>query len=97
LIVDNKNDLNVYTKAKEDGKSNRCCGQGSDKSCCEKSPSCCNNEESTPGDTVESFKSNFKDIDFNEWAGIYYHRAVFLVCELLTVYIGSFKVYAVKS
>lgn len=97
MIVDSKNDLNIYTKSEEDEKSNRCCGAGSDSPCCERSQSCCNNAEPANSGAFESPKSDFKHIDFNEWAGMYYHVGDLLLCYLLTAHIGSFKVYAVKS
>jgi len=55
LIVDNKSDLNVYTDVTQSTDSN-------------KKGTCCGNDckvEVTAGDPM----SQFKDIDFNEWAG----------------------------
>ncbi|KAK2804014.1 hypothetical protein FQN51_002542 [Onygenales sp. PD_10] len=105
LIVDAKNDLNIYTSAlgEVEGESNGagCCAQvkkatsccapdqkaeSSDAGCCasvKKQASCCGPDQTAPkeggsGIFSESFKNEFKDIDFNEWA-------------------GSFKIYAVKK
>ncbi|KAH8799752.1 arsenite methyltransferase [Xylogone sp. PMI_703] len=64
LIVDSKNDLNVYTSSGEDAS---CCGERSAVSCCQKSDSCC----STKGSTLEKLMAEFKHVDFNEWAGMF--------------------------
>ena len=69
LIVDAKKDLNVYIRAEEDGKSSPCCVPGGENACCEKS-SCCNVKESAVDNFSESFKVDFKDVDFNDLAGV---------------------------
>jgi arsenite methyltransferase len=70
LITNSKQDLNVYSDTNEDGTRNGCCGSGTDKSCCDKSASCCNAEEHPEGNDLNGFTSEFKDLDLNEWAGI---------------------------
>lgn len=77
--MDNKHDLNVCTDTNEDGTKNLCCGSGTDKSCCEKSLSCCSNEEPAACDDLNAFISKSKDVDFNEWAGICRLIRAFLV------------------
>jgi len=77
LIVDSKNDLNVYWTAAGEGTS--CCGIAADKSCCnaEKQMTCCQADSSTPGfqgetSTERDAKQSVASqgiVDFNEWAG----------------------------
>jgi hypothetical protein len=82
--VDNRNDLNVCTSTNEEGVRHQCCGDGTDKSCCEKSASCCGNEEPAAGDDDKTSMSKFQDVDMNEWAGMCYFNNDVLDCELLT-------------
>ncbi|OJD17415.1 hypothetical protein AJ78_02487 [Emergomyces pasteurianus Ep9510] len=81
LIVDAKNDLNIYTSALSnlESASGGCCGEVKKPEatpCCGPSPS--KEKERGPGIFSEGFKADFKNVDFNEWA-------------------GSFKIYAVKN
>ncbi|EEH39242.2 SAM-dependent methyltransferase UbiE/COQ5 family protein [Paracoccidioides lutzii Pb01] len=71
LIVDAKNDLNVYTSAlgNPESASGGCCGEVRKP---EPSTSCCSGapkEERRSAVCSETFKADFKNIDFNEWAG----------------------------
>ncbi|PGH36485.1 hypothetical protein GX50_00672 [[Emmonsia] crescens] len=71
LIVDAKNDLNIYTSALDnpESASGGCCGEVKKPEptpCCGPSPP---KEERGPGIFSEGFKADFKHIDFNEWAG----------------------------
>ncbi|PGH13068.1 hypothetical protein AJ79_03905 [Helicocarpus griseus UAMH5409] len=69
LIVDAKNDLNIYTTAlsNPEAASGGCCGE------VKKPASCCGptspKEERGSAIYSESNKADFKNVDFNEWAG----------------------------
>ncbi|KKZ66725.1 hypothetical protein EMCG_07556 [[Emmonsia] crescens] len=78
LIVDAKNDLNIYTSAlgNPESASGGCCGEVKKPEptpCCGPSPP---KEERGPGIFSEGFKADFKHIDFNEWAGSFKIYAV---------------------
>ncbi|OAX83780.1 hypothetical protein ACJ72_01864 [Emergomyces africanus] len=78
LIVDAKNDLNIYTSALSDPESasGGCCGEVKKPEptpCCGPSPP---KEERGPGIFSEGFKADFKNVDFNEWAGSFKIYAV---------------------
>lgn len=89
LIVDTNSDLNVYVTAKEDG-SGPCCGSN-------------DSAEGTQG-FVDKIKTEFKGIDFNEWAGKCDILLVSVSACLLASYgysltataEGSFKIFAIK-
>lgn len=81
--MDNMHDLNVYTDTKEDGTKNPCCGNGTDKPCCEMTPSCCSNEKPAGSEELKASIPNPMDIDFNELAGKYRLSRAFLIRELL--------------
>ncbi|PVH98850.1 SAM-dependent methyltransferase UbiE/COQ5 family protein [Periconia macrospinosa] len=85
MVVDAKTDLNVYTRT-EDGESmgSVCCGpvekteEEEGDGCCkpakveEKSAAsaCCGTDKGDGG-VVQDVKTNFRDVDLNEWAGSY--------------------------
>lgn len=89
MIVDSKNDLNVYTASQS----------LSDKSCCsdQKCQSgCCDAGESVAGTSLTSLIEELKDVDLNEWAGLLSCR-ITSVGKELTLPLGSFQVYALKA
>ncbi|EEQ85336.1 ubiE/COQ5 methyltransferase [Blastomyces dermatitidis ER-3] len=78
LIVDAKNDLNIYTAALDNPKSaaGGCCGVVKEP---EPTPCCGPTRakiERGPGIFSEGFKADFKNVDFNEWAGSFKIYAV---------------------
>ncbi|ODH45150.1 hypothetical protein ACO22_00354 [Paracoccidioides brasiliensis] len=78
LIVDAKNDLNVYTSAlgNPESASGGCCSEvrkpDPSTSCCSGAPK----EERRSAVCSKTFKADFKNIDFNEWAGSFKIYAV---------------------
>ena len=90
LIVDSKNDLNVYKGLGDDGEKVSCCGA--------KPASSCRSGEIFSGTDPSMLSAEHADIDFNEWAG-----ECFLGCsdnELLILRFyrpGSYHIYALKS
>ncbi|PGH05870.1 hypothetical protein GX51_02649 [Blastomyces parvus] len=78
LIVDAKNDLNIYTAALDNPNSaaGGCCGDVKEPEptpCCGPTPA---KLERGPGIFSEGFKADFKNVDFNEWAGSFKIYAV---------------------
>ncbi|KAH0566171.1 hypothetical protein GP486_000424 [Trichoglossum hirsutum] len=73
---DTKNDLNVYTTAKEDQKSSQCCGENSDSSCDQEPNLCCSTQEPTATDGTGSLEPELGHGDFNKWAGSFKVYAV---------------------
>lgn len=68
LIVDTNSDLNVYVTANEGGEGGPCCGP---KKAEEPSSSCCSSstDRGAAPEFVDQIKTDFKGVDFNEWAG----------------------------
>ncbi|KAK4995650.1 hypothetical protein LTR66_004577 [Elasticomyces elasticus] len=62
LIVDSKNDVNVYTTSQGSSKQSCCSGQ-------EGKSLCCDSDERAPGESLDTFIEKFKEVDLNAWAG----------------------------
>jgi len=58
-------DLNIYSQAEEESKGSQCCGEGVEHACCQKTLSCCNDENTAPNTISESL-----NLDFNALAGM---------------------------
>ncbi|KLJ07106.1 hypothetical protein EMPG_17400 [Blastomyces silverae] len=79
LIVDAKSDLNIYTAALDipTSAAGGCCGvvkEPEPTPCC--GPTTPAKMERGPGIFSEGFKADFKNVDFNEWAGSFKIYAV---------------------
>ncbi|KAK5069361.1 hypothetical protein LTR51_008611 [Lithohypha guttulata] len=71
LIVNSMNDLNTYAKAREESRGSQCCGERVEHACCQKAPSCCNDENTASNTISESL-----NLDFNALAGSFKIYAV---------------------
>ncbi|KAK5203618.1 hypothetical protein LTR41_010645 [Exophiala xenobiotica] len=69
LILDSGSDLNIYNSAKENGKSCKCCGEGVENACCEKTPTCCSGTDPALEGSSKPINPKLEDDDFNELAG----------------------------
>lgn len=70
LILDSGSDLNIYNSAKENGKSCKCCGEGVENACCEKTPTCCSGTDPALEGSSKPINPKLEDDDFNELAGM---------------------------
>jgi arsenite methyltransferase len=70
LLLDSVSDLNIYNRAKEEGKSCKCCGEGVENACCERTPTCCSGTDPTSESSSKPIEPKLEDVDFNELAGM---------------------------
>jgi arsenite methyltransferase len=102
LVVDSKNDLNVYMTGAEGETS--CCGAVTENKCCipeQKETGCqpgsstcsCQDETSMANETHQ-LAAALGIVDFNEWAGMMI--AALQIIGYANAWPGSFQVYAVK-
>jgi arsenite methyltransferase len=71
LVVDAEADLNVYTQTSEDGEvvGSICCGPVKEEKEEKSGGGCCGPKKEVDGGVTQDVKTNFKDVDLNEWAG----------------------------
>lgn len=70
LLLDSWSDLNIYNSAKEEAKSCKCCGEGVENACCEKTPTCCSGTDPASESSSKPINPKLEDVDFNELAGM---------------------------
>ena len=85
LIIADHSDLNVYKTAENGSTQGGCCG-----------PTPSNRVSHQRGQDVMDVDHRLRDLDFNEWAGEYLSIIMHPVRMIITLLVGSFKVYAIK-
>ncbi|KAK5050431.1 hypothetical protein LTR84_003712 [Exophiala bonariae] len=71
LLHDSGTDLNIYNTAKGDIKNCKCCGEGVENACCEKTATCCSGLNPASGRSFNPISSDLENVDFNELAGAF--------------------------
>ena len=101
VVVDSEMDLNVYTRTGDQADVDLSCCEStgekpSDISISEVSGGgCCSSKQSDVG-VLEGMKTNFRDVDLNEWAGMF--CSANLITEAFSsICTGAFRIFAVKG